>query len=224
MTRQFRAIVSVAMLVALCASLGMAAPIALKQGDSGSDVEKVQSKLKQWGYYDGPIDGIYGSGTVEAVKFFQRRNGLTPDGVVGDATARAIGITIGKGGTGSASRGGTASGDVYLLARAVYGEARGEPYAGQVAIAAVILNRINDSRFPHTIAGVIYQPGAFTAVADGQINLSPDDTAIRAARDALNGWDPSGGAVYYWNPATATSKWIWSRTIITVIGRHNFGV
>ncbi len=224
MTRQFRAIVSVAMLVVVCASLGMAAPIALKRGDSGSDVEKVQSKLKQWGYYDGPIDGIYGSGTVEAVKFFQRRNGLTPDGVVGDATARAIGITIGKGSAGTPSRGGAASGDVYLLARAVYGEARGEPYAGQVAIAAVILNRINDSRFPHTIAGVIYQPGAFTAVADGQINLSPDDTAIRAARDALNGWDPSGGAIYYWNPATATSKWIWSRTIITVIGRHNFGV
>ena len=224
MSRRLRAIVSVLMLVTVCASLGMAAPVALKRGDSGNDVEKVQSKLKQWGYYDGPIDGIYGSGTVEAVKFFQRRNRLTADGVVGDATARAMGITLSKNTSGGSSRGGTASGDVYLLAKAVYGEARGEPYAGQVAIAAVILNRLNDSRFPHTIAGVIYQPGAFTAVDDGQINLTPDETAIRAARDALNGWDPSGGAVYYYNPSTATSSWIWSRKIITVIGRHNFAV
>lgn len=224
MKRQLRAIVAVLMLLAVCASLGMAAPVSLKRGDTGNDVEKVQSKLKQWGYYTGAIDGIYGSATVEAVKFFQRRNGLTPDGVVGDATARAIGITLGKSTTTGSSRGGATSNDVYLLAAAVYGEARGEPYAGQVAIAAVILNRINDSRFPHTIAGVIYQPGAFTCVSDGQINLSPDETAMRAARDALNGWDPTGGAIYYYNPATATSSWIWSRTVIAVIGRHRFAI
>jgi N-acetylmuramoyl-L-alanine amidase len=224
MKKAFKVFMAIVLLVSICASLGMASPIALKKGDSGPDVEKVQSKLKQWGYYDGPVDGIYGSATEDAVKLFQRRNGITPDGIVGDDTANNIGITIGKTGSGTPSRGGTASGDLYLLARVVYGEARGEPYAGQVAIAAVILNRINSSKFPHTIAGVVYQPGAFTCVSDGQINLAPDSNAIRAARDAMNGWDPSGGAIYYFNPATATSDWIWSRPVITVIGRHRFAV
>lgn len=114
--------------------------------------------------------------------------------------------------------------DVQLLARAINGEARGEPYEGQVAVGAVILNRVRDSRFPNTIAGVIYQPGAFTAVSDGQINVPIDEnsTVVKAARDALNGWDPTDGAVYYFNPNTATNKWIWSRPLIKTIGKHRF--
>lgn len=114
--------------------------------------------------------------------------------------------------------------DVQLLARAINGEARGEPYEGQVAVGAVILNRVKSSKFPNTIAGVIYEPGAFTAVSDGQINvaISESSTVVKAARDALNGWDPSGGALYYFNPATATNKWIWSRPLIKTIGKHRF--
>lgn len=226
MKRAIRVAISMTVLLCLCLSMGMASPDpggTLKKGSSGSDVEKIQSRLKQWGYYDGPVDGVFGQATEDAVKFFQRRNGITADGVVGDRTAAAIGITIGSdGGAYKPSGGGTTSGDVYLLARAIYGEARGEPYAGQVAVAAVILNRVASAKFPNSIAGVIYQPGAFTCVSDGQINLTPDETAIRAARDALNGWDPSGGAIYYFNPNTATSAWIWSRPLIVVIGRHRF--
>ncbi|NLJ41579.1 MAG: spore cortex-lytic enzyme [Clostridiales bacterium] len=197
-------------------------------GVYGDKVFEVQQKLKQWGYYDGPIDGYYGAPIFEAVKRFQAKNGLTPDGVVGDRTAAAMGINLGKPastGGGSAappSRGGSSGGDVYLMAKAIHGEARGEPYLGKVAVAAVILNRVADPRFPNTIAGVIYQPGAFTAVSDGQINLAPDDESLRAARDALNGWDPTYGAVYYYNPAKATSAWIWSRPVHLVIGKHNF--
>ncbi|NLX70461.1 MAG: spore cortex-lytic enzyme [Clostridiales bacterium] len=196
-------------------------------GTTGGKVSEVQSKLRQWGYYDGPIDGIYGAKTFEAVKLFQRKNGLKVDGVVGPQTAAAMGITLS--GTGSGQNyqpsrgGGTASGgDVYLLARAVHGEARGEPYIGKVAVAAVILNRVKHPSFPNTIAGVIYQPGAFTAVSDGQINLAPDEESLRAARDALNGWDPTYGALYYYNPAKATSSWIWSRPVHIVIGKHRF--
>lgn len=226
MIRMIRAVTSLVVVLCLCLSLGMASPDpggSLKKGSSGNDVEKIQSRLKQWGYYDGPIDGVFGQATEDAVKFFQRRNGIAADGVVGSRTAAAIGITIGSdGGAYKPSGGGTATGDVYLLARAIYGEARGEPYAGQVAVAAVILNRVASAKFPNSIAGVIYQPGAFTAVDDGQINLTPDETAIKAARDALNGWDPSGGALYYFNPNTATSAWIWSRPLIVVIGRHRF--
>ena len=201
------------------------AEAALYWGSQGGKVYEVQQKLKQWGYYDGPIDGIYGAQTFEAVKKFQAKNGLKVDGVVGDQTAAALGIVL----DGSArqdyqaSRGGGANeGDIYLLARAVHGEARGEPYIGKVAVAAVILNRVKDPRFPNTIAGVIYQPGAFTAVSDGQINLTPDEESLRAARDALNGGDPTYGAVYYYNPAKATSSWIWSRPVHIVIGKHRF--
>lgn len=201
------------------------AEAALYWGSQGGKVYEVQQKLKQWGYYDGPIDGIYGAQTFEAVKKFQAKNGLKVDGVVGDQTAAALGIVL----DGSArqdyqaSRGGGANeGDIYLLARAVHGEARGEPYIGKVAVAAVILNRVKDPRFPNTIAGVIYQPGAFTAVSDGQINLTPDEESLRAARDAMNGWDPTYGAVYYYNPAKATSSWIWSRPVHIVIGKHRF--
>ena len=226
MKRLMSLCLSIMVLFSLCLTMGMAAPTpaSLKLGDRGTDVQKVQSRLRQWGYYNGAVDGIYGSGTRSAVILFQKRNGITADGIVGPNTARAIGITIGSSGSTTASRGGGSTGDVYLLAKLVYGEARGEPYAGQVAVAAVVLNRVASPKFPDTIAGVIYQAGAFTCVSDGQINLAPDDDAVRAARDAMNGWDPSGGAIYYYNPSTATSGWIWSRPVIAVIGRHRFAL
>jgi N-acetylmuramoyl-L-alanine amidase len=197
---------------------------ALYWGSQGDKVIEVQKKLKQWGYYDGVVDGIYKGQTFEAVKKFQKKNGLKVDGVVGEQTAAAMGINLGGKKTDAqwAQGGGGNSGDVYLLAKAVHGEARGEPYIGKVAVAAVILNRVKHPSFPNTIAGVIYQPGAFTAVSDGQINLTPDGESIRAARDAMNGWDPSGGAIYYYNPAKSTSKWIFSRPVHTVIGKHRF--
>lgn len=192
-------------------------------GSSGSKVTEVQRKLKQWGYYDGSVDGVYGSKTYSAVRKFQSRNGLKVDGVIGNQTAAALGITLKpRGSSYTSSRGNTSSGDVYTLARGVYSEARGEPYEGQVAVAAVILNRVESPSFPNTIAGVIYQPGAFTAVSDGQINLAPDETSIRAARDAMNGWDPSYGCIYYYNPAKTTNAWIWSRPVHIVIGKHRF--
>lgn len=189
-----------------------------KYGSRGSEVTQIQTKLKRWGYYNGNVDGIYGSQTLAAVKYFQRKNGLTVDGIAGPATLKAMGIFTSSSSSGSSS----SSSNLNLLARVVYGEARGEPYSGQVAVAAVVLNRVKSSSFPNTISGVVYQSGAFDAVRDGQINLSPDSTAIKAAQDALNGWDPSYGAIYYFNPATATNKWIWSRPMTVTIGRHRF--
>lgn len=195
--------------------------VVLKQGSTGNQVKTVQTKLKRWGYYTGAVDGIYGAATTKAVKYFQSKNGLPADGIVGKKTAAAMGISLSTGNaTGSSS--GYSSSDEYLLAKCVYAEARGEPYVGQVAVAAVVLNRVKSASFPNTIAGVIYQPWAFTAVNDGQINLSPNATAIKAAKDALNGWDPTNGCLYYYNPSTATSKWIWSRTVMLSIGKHNF--
>lgn len=192
-------------------------------GSEGQDVKNVQWKLLQWGYYNGKVDGIYGAETYRAVKEFQSKNGLKVDGVVGPETAAALGLSIGTTSGDVEASGVSRDDDVYLIARAVHGEARGEPYIGKVAVAAVILNRTKHPSFPNTIAGVIYQPGAFTAVSDGQINLQPDEDSIRAARDALNGWDPTYGCRYYWNPATATSKWIWSREVVVKIGKHWFG-
>lgn len=189
----------------------------IRRGSTGSTVRTIQSRLKQWGYYKGNVDGIFGPQTEAAVKYFQRKNGLAVDGIVGPKTAAAIGVTLAQ---SSASY----SNDTYLLARCVYAEARGEPYVGQVAIAAVVLNRVKHPSFPNTISGVIYQPGAFTAVADGQINLTPNDQALKAAKDAQNGWDPTYGAIYYYNPATATNAWIRSRPIHLRIGRHVFCV
>lgn len=189
-----------------------------KYGSRGDEVKQIQTKLKRWGYYYGSVDGIYGSQTVSAVKWFQSKNGLTVDGIAGPKTLAAMGIT----GT-SNSMGGTAStSDLNLLAHLVYAEARGEPYSGQVAVAAVVLNRVKSNSFPNTVAGVIYERGAFSVVADGQINLQPNQTAISAARDALNGWDPTYGAIYYFNPNTATNGWIWSRPVTVVIGNHRF--
>lgn len=189
-----------------------------KYGSRGSEVTQIQTKLKRWGYYNGNVDGIYGSQTLAAVKYFQRKNGLKVDGIAGPATLKAMGIFTSSSSSGSSSN----SSNLNLLARVVYGEARGEPYSGQVAVAAVVLNRVKSSKFPNSISGVVYQAGAFDAVRDGQINLSPNSTAIKAAQDALNGWDPSYGAIYYFNPSTATNKWIWSRPMTVTIGRHRF--
>lgn len=196
-------------------------PIAIatsKFGSSGQEVKQIQQKLKSWGYYNGSVDGIYGSQTVAAVKKFQSKNGLTADGIAGPKTLAALGINS----TSSSNSGTANNSDLNLLSHLVYGEARGEIYKGQVAVAATVLNRVADSRFPSTVAGVIYQSGAYTAVADGQINLSPDSNAKKAAQDALNGWDPSLGSIYYFNPNTATSKWIWSRPQVITIGKHIF--
>ena len=226
-----RAILLTVLLV-FCASLALffvtattADAEVLKQGSTGAQVRTVQTKLKNWGYYTGAVDGIYGPKTVAAVKYFQRKNGLAEDGVVGAKTAAAMGVTLSSSSSSTSSAGGTySSSDSYLLAKCIYAEARGEPYTGQVAVGAVILNRVRSSKFPNTIAGVIYQPYAFTCVSDGQINLTPDASAKKAAQDALNGWDPTGGCLYYYNPATATSSWIWSRTVMLSIGKHNFAL
>ena len=191
-----------------------------KYGSRGSEVTTIQTKLKRWGYYAGVIDGVFGSQTLNAVKKFQRKNGLTPDGIAGTQTLKAMGIMNSSNASSSGSS--ANSSDLNLLARAVYAEARGEVYEGQVAIAAVILNRVRHSSFPNSVAGVIYQPGAFTAVSDGQINLTPNATAKKAAQDALNGWDPTYGCIYYFNPNTATSGWIWSRPYVLTIGKHRF--
>lgn len=196
-------------------------------GSRGQDVKNVQWKLRNWKYYDGKVDGVYGARTYRAVRRFQKKNGLKVDGVVGEGTARAMGLSLATTSRAAARKTSTAGinrkDDVYLLARAIHGEARGEPYVGKVAVGAVILNRVRHPSFPNTVAGVIYQPLAFTAVADGQINMAPGKDSIKAARDALNGWDPTYGCTYYWNPATATSRWIWSRKVVLKIGKHWFG-
>lgn len=190
-------------------------------GSTGQEVINIQNRLSAWGYYRGGIDGIYGYLTYSAVRDFQVKNGLTVDGIAGPETLAALGLPTGA---QQGAGGGNYTGDLYLLARLIHGEARGEPYVGKVAVGAVVINRTRDSKFPNTIAGVIYQPGAFDAVYDGQINLAPDASSINAARDALNGWDPTYGCIYYYNPSTATSSWIWSRQIVTTIGKHNFAV
>lgn len=197
--------------------------VAIESVDAAvADTREVQTVLKKWGYYTGAVDGINGPKTKAAVKKFQRKYGLTADGIVGPLTASKMGLRV-KGNSGSSATSYN-NNDLYLLAKLVHSEARGESYTGQVAVAAVVLNRVDDSRFPNTIAGVIYQPWAFTAINDGQFNLEPNQTAYQAARDAMNGWDPTYGAVYYYNPKTATSAWIRSTKTVTVIGRHVFSV
>lgn len=193
----------------------------LKIGSSGTQVRTLQTKLNNWGYDAGTVDGIFGSKTQAAVKRFQQKNGLVADGIVGSRTAAALGMTLTS---SSSSNSSYSSQDVYLLAKCIHAEARGEPYMGQVAVGAVVLNRVKSSNFPNTISGVIYQPYAFTAVIDGQMNLEPNETAYNAARDAMNGWDPTNGCIYYYNPATATSSWIWSRKVMITIGKHNFAI
>lgn len=195
-----------------------------KYGSRGDEVKQIQEKLKRWGYYNGSVDGIYGTKTMSAVKSFQKKNGLTVDGIAGEKTLSAMGITgsSNSGGSGNSGTSGSNSNNVTLLSKLIYGEARGEPYTGQVAVGAVVMNRVKSSAFPNTIAGVIYQSGSFDAVSDGQINMTPDSNARKAAQDAVNGWDPSYGAIYYFNPSTATNKWIWSRPLTVTIGKHRF--
>ena len=193
----------------------------LKQGSRGDSVKTVQQKLIRWGYLKGSADGIFGAKTKAAVIAFQKKNGLTADGIIGTRTAQALGISL-SGTTSSSSSSSASSTDLNLLARVVYGEARGEPYTGQVAVAAVVLNRVRSSSFPNSVAGVVYQSGAFDCVSDGQINLTPNQSAYNAAKDALNGWDPTYGCLFYYNPRTATSKWMLSRTVKRSIGNHAF--
>ncbi len=184
-----------------------------------SQNKTIQQRLKTWGYYTGAVDGIIGPKSIAAIKKFQKNNGLVVDGIVGSKTAAAIGITLSSSSSSSQS-----SSDLYLLAKCVHAEARGEPYSGQVAVAAVILNRVKSSKFPNSIAGVIYQPWAFTSVTDGQINYEPDTTAYNAARDAMNGWDPTYGCLFFYNPSTSTSSWIYNRQVVTTIGDHVFAL
>ena len=218
MKRRALAVAVIAALNALLIALAQTAYADLyKRGSSGQRVTEIQTRLKNWGYYQGEIDGIFGSRTEAAVRWFQRQNGLSADGQAGPQTLAALGLPTGESGTAQDS-----SGDVYLLARLISAEARGEPYVGQVAVGAVVLNRVRHPSFPSSVSGVIYQTDAFTCVSDGQFNKPIAESAYRAAQDALGGWDPSGGAIYYYNPATATSAWIWSRPLIVTIGSHRF--
>jgi N-acetylmuramoyl-L-alanine amidase len=197
-------------------------------GSDSNAVRQVQQKLKDWGYMkDGVVDGHFGWKTEEAIKNFQRKNGLQVDGKAGRQTLNAMGLgnLLQKAPaqtTYQSSRATSTRDETYMLAQAINGEARGEPYIGQVAVAAVILNRVEHPSFPNSISGVIFQPGAFTAVADGQMFLDPNESAFKAAKDALAGWDPSSGAIYYYNPVTSTNRWIYSRPIIKTIGKHVF--
>lgn len=217
-----------ALMMTLCLTCGALAAVILEVGSKGSNVVKVQQRLIQYGYMSGTADGRYGEATRNAVLRFQRKNGLTADGRVGAKTAAALGVTL-SGGSASSSSASSAStsyvsSDHRLLARLVYAEARGESYKGQVAVAAVVLNRVSSASFPNTVSGVIYQSGAFSCVSNGSINCTPDDSCIRAALDALNGWDPTGGCLYYYNAKTAADSWIFSRTVQTVIGNHSFAI
>lgn len=187
-------------------------------GSRGQEVRQIQRKLKELGLYSGSVDGIYGTGTQKAVRQFQKNCGLTADGIAGPKTLLYLGLGSGS----SSSTNGYSSNDIYLLAKVIAAEARGESYTGQVAVGAVVLNRVQHSSFPDSISGVVYQSGAFSAVTDSNWNVAPDDTSKKAARDAINGWDPTGGAIYYYNPAKTSNRWIRSRPVITTIGRHVF--
>lgn len=215
--RIYTVFIAVVILLAVCLNVSALS----KNGSSGEEVRKIQTKLKNWGYYNGSVDGVYGWQTENAVRSFQKKNGLKVDGVAGEATLNAMGI-FSSGASSSTSQSSPNNANIELLARVINGEARGEPYEGQVAVGAVVLNRVDHPSFPNSISGVVYQKGAFTAVDDGQINASMYASSRRAARDALNGWDPTGGAIYYYNPQTATNQWIRTREIICTIGQHVF--
>lgn len=218
MKKSLRVIALSLLLVSLLALSASASVVAW--GSRGSQVSLVQQKLKQYGYYDGAVDGVFGKETYNAVVWFQEKNGLKADGAVGPSTAAALGITL----KGTVSASTYQESEVRILARLVSGEARGEPYVGQVAVAAVVLNRVKSPAFPNTISGVIFQTGAFDAVWDGQFDMEPTENSVRAARDALNGWDPTGGCLYYYNPSTATNSWIWTRQVQLTIGKHAFAI
>lgn len=194
-------------------------PTLSQMGSRGNEVRQIQQKLKEWGYYKGSVDGIYGTETKNAVLQFQQKNGLAIDGIAGPATLRAIGIATSQSG---GSNGAYSQSDINLLANIISAEARGEPFEGQVAVGAVVLNRVEHPSFPDSIAGVVYQPGAFTAITDGQIKEAIAESARKAAREALAGADPSGGAVYYYNPDKTSNKWIRTRPVIKRIGAHLF--
>jgi len=227
MTRKKKVLLISAILVLVsifgAAGILLAQPPTVNWGSSGQHVINLQTKLKQWGYYKGVVDGDYGAGTASAVKAFQRKNGLPADGVVGPGTWRALGFGgVNRPAAYKPSRGISARDDVTLLARAITAEAGAEPYLGQVAVGAVILNRVESPQFPNTMAGVIYQPGAFESVSNGIINRAPHQSALRAAQEAMNGFDPTYGCLFFWNPSKPVSKWIWSRSITTRIGKHVF--
>ena len=219
MKRTTAFLLAMAIALGLCLSPALA-DIVLEVGSSGANVTKVQNRLIQYGYMTGSADGKYGEKTRDAVLLFQKRNGLTADGRVGKATAAALGVTLTSSTSSSSST--IVSADQKLLAKLVYAEARGESYKGQVAVAAVVLNRVSSSSFPNTISGVIYQTGAFSCVSNGSINNTPNDTAVRAALAAMNGWDPTNGCLYYYNPGKTSDSWIRTRTVVTVIGNHYF--
>ena len=218
MKKSLRVIVLSLLLVSLLALSASASVVAW--GSRGSQVSLVQQKLKQYGYYDGAVDGVFGKETYNAVVWFQEKNGLKADGAVGPSTAAALGITL----TGTVAASTYQESEVRILARLVSGEARGEPYVGQVAVAAVVLNRVKSPAFPNTISGVVFQTGAFDAVWDGQFDMEPTENSVRAAQDAMNGWDPTGGCLYYYNPSTATNSWIWTRQVQLTIGKHAFAI
>lgn len=210
-------LISFLLVLSLAAALiGLHVSALSKYGSTGGEVTQIQQKLQALGFYTGAIDGVYGKQTRDAVTAFQRSVGLTADGIAGSKTLLYLGLS------GSSGNYGYSQSEIDLLARTISAESRGEPYEGQVAVGAVILNRVEHPSFPNTIAGVVYQKGAFSCVDDGQINQPVAESSKRAARDALNGWDPSGGCIYYYNPVTATSKWIRSRPIMLTIGKHVF--
>ena len=220
MRRWCKGWVAVMLICALVCLTLTAQGATLTLGSRGERVALIQQRLKDWGDYQGAVDGVFGRGTYNAVVRFQRRSGLTADGRVGRKTAAALGVSL----TGTISASLYRESELSILARLVSGEARGEPYIGQVAVAAVVLNRVRSDDFPDTVSAVIFQPGAFDAVWDGQFDMTPTDSALRAARDAMNGWDPTGGCTYYYNPSTATNAWIWTRDVQLTIGRHAFAV
>lgn len=218
MNRNRRTVYFVAIIIIITIVLGSASVSALsKMGSRGNEVRNIQTRLKNWGYYKGKVDGIYGTQTKNAVIAFQKKNGLTADGIAGPKTLEKIGLA-----SDTPNSGGYSTAEYNLLARLISAEARGEPYIGQVAVGAVVLNRVEHPSFPSSLSGVVYQNGAFSCLYDGQFDKPVADSAYKAARDALNGMDPSGGAIYYFNPNTATNSWIWSRPYITTIGKHRF--
>jgi len=217
-------LVAVSFLFISTASIAQTRPT-LYWGSQGGPVTECQTRLKNWGYYDGPVDGIYGPSTFQAVKNFQRKNGLPVDGIVGAQTWSALGLgtpTTAPSTGYQPTKGVSVSNDVMLLARAVFAEAEAEPYIGKVAVAAVLLNRVSNPNFPQSISGVVYQGRALESVSNGRVNNEPNQDSIRAAQDAFNGWDPTYGCLYFWNPAKPVSAWIWSRKIVVRYGQHVF--
>lgn len=217
------ALIAISVIGQPAANPGRAERPTLYWANEGPSVRLLQWKLQQWDYYRGDIDGVLGPETYRAVLLFQRRNGLAVDGVVGPETWAALGLGWTAAPPARAGRSVSRDDDLDLLAHAVHAEAGAEPYEGQVAVAAVILNRVQSPSFPNTIAGVIYEPGAFESVDNGWIYSTPTDASYRAARDALNGWDPTYGCLFFWAPAKVSpTSWVWTRQIVTRIGNHVF--